>query len=53
VAVLPSLLSPGAELPYRSMALTLAGVCVSGLLWTWLATLLALRGRIIEALRNN
>ena len=53
VAVLPSLLSPGAEVPYRSMALTLAAVCASGLLWTWLATLLALRGRIIEALRNN
>jgi len=53
VAVLPSLLSPGAEVPYRSMALTLAVVCASGLLWTWLATLLALRGRIIEALRNN
>jgi putative ABC transport system permease protein len=53
VAVLPSLLSPGAEVPYRSMALTLAAVCSSGLLWTWLATLLALRGRIIEALRND
>ena len=45
--------SPAAEIPYGSLALTLGSVLVSGAVWTWLATLLALRGKIVEALRNN
>jgi len=53
VAVLPALLSPGTGVPYASLALTLVAVLVSGALWTWLATTLALRGRLLEALRNE
>jgi putative ABC transport system permease protein len=53
IAVLPALLSPGAEVPYRTLALTLAAVFASGALWTWLATRLALRGQLLEALRNE
>jgi len=53
VAVLPALLSPGTDVPYVSLALTLAAVLVSGALWTWVATAAALRGRLIEALRNE
>ena len=53
VAVLPALLSPGADVPYASLALTLAAVLISGALWTWLATALALRGRLLDALRNE
>lgn len=53
VAVLPAVLSPGAEVPYASLALTLVGVLLSGALWTWLATLVALRGRLLDALRNE
>ena len=53
VAVLPALLSPGAHVPYRSLALTLAAVLVNGLLWTWLATGYALRGNLLAALRNE
>jgi len=52
VAVLPSLLTPGATVPLRSLSATLAGVLVSGALWTWGATVLALRGRLLDALRN-
>lgn len=53
VAVLPSLLSPAAQLPWVSLALTLAGVWANGVGWTWLATRYALRGSLLEALRNE
>jgi ABC-type lipoprotein release transport system permease subunit len=52
VAVLPSVLGAG-ELPVAALALTLGGVLVSGLVWTWLATVSALRGRLLDALRNQ
>ena len=53
VAVLPALLSPGADVPYASLTLTLAAVLISGVVWTWLATALALRGGLLDALRNE
>ena len=53
VAVLPSVLGPGTEVPYRTLAWTLAGVLVNGFVWTWLATLAALRGDALEVLRTN
>jgi putative ABC transport system permease protein len=53
VAVLPAILSPGTQLPYGSLAVTLAAVLVNGLLWTWLATGYALRGNLLAALRNE
>jgi ABC-type antimicrobial peptide transport system permease subunit len=52
-AVLPALLAPGAETHYVALAATLAGVFLSGLVWTWLATRLALRGKLLAALRNE
>jgi ABC-type antimicrobial peptide transport system permease subunit len=53
VAVLPAILSPGTQLPYGSLALTLAAVLLNGLLWTWLAASYALRGNLLAALRNE
>ena len=53
VAILPALVSPGAEIPYVSLGWTLAAVLVSGILWTWGATWLALRGQLLMALRNE
>jgi len=53
VAVLPSLLTPGTPLPYRSLALTLAAVFLNGALWTWLATNYSLRGNLLDTLRNE
>ena len=53
VAVLPALRSPGADVPYVSLALTLFAVVFNGALWTWLATMLALRGPLLAALRNE
>jgi ABC-type antimicrobial peptide transport system permease subunit len=53
VAVLPALLSPGAQVPYLSLVLTLGAVFLSGFLWTWGATALALRGPLLSALRSE
>ncbi len=53
IAVLPAVLSPGVEVSYRLLTLTLLAILASGGLWTWVATLFALRGEIMEILRNN
>jgi ABC-type antimicrobial peptide transport system permease subunit len=53
VAVLPAVLSPGAQLPYWSLGLTLGVVLLNGLVWTWMATRVALRGELLGALRNE
>ena len=53
VAVLPALLSPATRLPYASLALTLSAVLINGAVWTELATRRALRGDLLEALRNE
>jgi ABC-type antimicrobial peptide transport system permease subunit len=53
VAVLPELRSPGSEIPYISLAVTLFAILFNGALWTWLATRLALRGPLLAALRNE
>ena len=53
IAILPAVLSPGGEIPWRSLPLTLAGVLLNGVLWTWLATRAALRGELLAALRNE
>jgi ABC-type antimicrobial peptide transport system permease subunit len=52
-AVLLALLSPGSNVPYGSLALTLGAVLLSGAVWTWLAAAFALRGRLLDALRNE
>ena len=53
IAVLPILMSPGSQVPYGSMTLTTGLIVVSGLLWTYLAALFALRGPLINALRSE
>jgi len=53
VAVLPALFSPARQLPYASLALTLGAVFLNGLVWTWAATRVALRGNLLSALRNE
>ena len=53
VAVLPALLAPGTPVPVATLGLTLGGVLVNGAVWTLVATALALRGNLLDALRNN
>jgi putative ABC transport system permease protein len=53
MAVYPSLQSPGADIPYASLAATLGVICTTGFVWTWLAAQSALNGRFLDALRNQ
>ena len=53
VAVLPALLTPGAAFPWFTLSLTLAAVLANGVVWTWLAARVALRGELLAALRNE
>ena len=52
LAVLPSLNSIS-QCPFSSLGLTLMVVLMSGLLSTWLASRLALRGRLVDSLRSD
>jgi ABC-type lipoprotein release transport system permease subunit len=53
LAVLPVLLSPGAQISFGPLAAALGLVLASGILWTWAAARVALRGDLIEALREE
>jgi flagellar motor component MotA len=53
IAVLPSLASSEAGVPYISLIVTMIAVFFSGLIWTWLATKLALRSELLPSLRNE
>ena len=53
VAVSPALSSPGAEIGFASLVLTVALIGISGMIWIWIATVFALSGRRLEALRNE
>lgn len=53
VAVWPALRSPGAEVPVGSLIGLLVAILGSGMIWVWLAVVIALRGSLLAALRNE
>ncbi len=53
IAVIPAMQSPGGQVPYASLVLTIVAIGVSGGLWVWMAAALALRGELLDALRNE
>ena len=55
LAVAPALKAPGAARHggYLSLALTVGAIALSGVLWIWIATALALSGRMLDALRSE
>ncbi len=53
VAVKPAMSSPGAQTPYLSLVLTVAGIALSAVVWIRLATAFALSGKMLDALRNE
>jgi ABC-type lipoprotein release transport system permease subunit len=53
VAVWPTLSAPGQGMPLDLLAWTVGGILLSGLLWTWLAAVIALRGKLLPALRSE
>lgn len=52
-AVLPAFTAPGAEKSFGGIALVIVTLALGGSLWTWLAAWAALRGRLLDALRNE
>jgi len=53
VAVLPSLASPGAEVPYAGIALLIVGIFLSGVAWIGVGCYTATRGALLPSLRNE
>jgi ABC-type antimicrobial peptide transport system permease subunit len=53
LAVLPSVLGTSSPVAYRSLALTIGAIFLSGFAWTAIATALALRGELLQALRTE
>jgi putative ABC transport system permease protein len=53
VALLPSLLSPGIDIPIAFIGMLLAAVVVCGWAWMYVATVFATRGNLVPALRNE
>jgi ABC-type lipoprotein release transport system permease subunit len=53
LAVLPAWRAPGTEVPAGGLALIVLGLAVGGLLWSWLAARVALRGSLLGGLRNE
>jgi len=51
VAVAPALTAPGADVPYVPLAATVGAITAAGVLWTLLASVWALRGPLLPALR--
>ena len=51
IAVLPALLSRGAGVPFATVGISLAAVLLVGLLSTFIAAAIALRGRLLDGLR--
>jgi hypothetical protein len=53
VAAGPELRSPGSAVPFLSLVLTIAAIAISGVVWIWIATVFALSGNMLDALRNE
>ncbi|MHC4759701.1 MAG: ABC transporter permease family protein [Planctomycetota bacterium] len=53
VALGPVLKSPGAEVPYISLIITIAAIAVSGIIWIRISISIALSGDILDALRSE
>jgi putative ABC transport system permease protein len=53
MAMAPALKTPGAAVPYLSLALTVGAIALSGGVWIWIATVAALSGKMLDALRSE
>jgi hypothetical protein len=53
MAVGPALRSGGSQVPYFSLAMMVLAIALSGAVWVWLATKVAMGAKILEALRNE
>ena len=52
-ALEPVLKSPGAQVSYSELILTVTVLVISGIIWIWLASCVALSGKVLDALRDE
>lgn len=52
VAILPAMRS-SSQVPYAALIMCVAGIGLSGAIWVWLATHVALQGPLLEGLRRE
>jgi putative ABC transport system permease protein len=52
-ALVPVLRSPGTQVPYFTLALTIIVIAISGIIWIWTATSVTLSGKVLDALRSE
>ena len=53
IAIFPVLKESVSEVPYLSLILSIMAITVSGVIWIWIGTSIALSGKIIDALRSE
>ncbi len=53
LAVLPTMLSPTADVPYALLGATLGSVLFLAGMWTWIATNISMRGNLLEGFRED
>jgi ABC-type antimicrobial peptide transport system permease subunit len=53
LAIFPVLKESAAQVPYLSLTLSIAAIAVSGVIWIWIGTSIALSGKIVDALRSE
>jgi len=53
VAIFPVLKESATEVPYLSLILSIIAIAVSGVVWIWVGSSIALSGKIIDALRSE
>jgi putative ABC transport system permease protein len=53
ISALPALMSPGVDIPYLTILVLLIAMVLSGGFWVYMSTVLAIRGDLLPALRNE
>ena len=53
ISIIPALRTPGADIGYIFLAIIIASIAFSGLVWIWLSASVALRGALLDALRDE
>ena len=53
IAIFPVLKESAAQVPYLSLTLSIIAIAISGVIWIWFGTSIALSGKIIDGLRSE
>jgi len=53
LAIFPVLKESASQVPYLSLILSITAIAVSGVIWIWIGTSIALSGKIVDALRSE